>query len=476
MNKLKKGFAFLLVFVLMFQGSTLYTEAADRQYRMNIEVVVDGVSAGQIPALDNNYTNNLFISLKGVAGVLRGTGKAFVPVVERRKINITTGAGVSQSCAAWNANELAYVGIGDPSKYELWMNGAERKYYSFIVDRNGDYDAFMTPISLALLFDLDMKVTEHRIEIDTTAHYSVTAQEMEESGYLQCLNALLIGDGSTGEIYYQYGGDATVAIASTTKLMTYLVFMDAVTQGKCSLDDTVVISAQVSRLSNGSDGVVPMRAGSKVPVRELLYAMLLPSSNECAMALAEHAAGSEEAFVAQMNDKAKELGLDNAEFYNCHGLPSFGDQLIPAKVQNHMTAEEMFKLVSFILDTYPQVTQFTSAQKYHMKTFNLDLKNSNAVLYNMDNAVGLKTGTTNKAGCCLVTCVTETKDGKNHNLITVLFGADGDEPRGIASEMAARYAMKVLQEKGPDDQGGQGEKVIPSDPEMVVRKLISIMK
>lgn len=476
MNRLKRRFVFLLVFVLLFQGSTLYTEASDRQYRMNIEVVVDGVSAGQIPALDNTYANNLFISLKGLAGVLRGTGKAFVPAVERRKISITTGAGVSQPHAVWSANELSFVSNGNPSKYELWMDGAERKYYSFVIDRNGDYDAFMTPVSLALLFDLDIKVTEDRIEIDTTAHYSVTAQEMEESGYLQCLNALVIGDGSTGEVYYQYGEDATVAIASTTKLMTYLVFMDAVTQGRCSLDDTVIISSQVSKLSNGSDGVIPMRAGARVPVRELLYAMLLPSSNECAMALAEHAAGSEEAFVALMNAKAEELGLTNAEFYNCHGLPSYKDQFIPAKVQNHMTAEEMFQLISFILDTYPQVTQFTSAQKYHMDAFNLDLKNSNTVLYNMDNAVGLKTGTTNKAGCCLVTCVTETKDGSNHNLVVVLFGADGDEPRGIASEMAARYAMKVLQEKGPDEPGSPGERVIPSDPETVVRRLIGIMK
>lgn len=477
MNKLKRGIVFLLVFALLLQGRTLYTVAADRQYRMNIQIIVDGAEAGYIPAFDDNYENNLYLSLKGLAYALRGTEKAFTPAVEKRKIDITAGADDSLQLYVWDEEALNEVGTAKPAPYEMYVDGEERRYYSFILSRGEEYDAFMTPISLAMLFDLDMRVTEGRIEISTAAPYSVSAEEMEESGYLQGVNALIIGDGTTGEIFYQYAQDESFPIASTTKLMTYYIFMDAVSQRKCSLDDIAVISEEAARLSNSSDGVIPMLAGSRVPVQELLYGMLLPSSNECALALAEHAAGSQEAFVAQMNDKAEELGWTNAQFYNCHGLPCYEDQLVPAKVQNRMTAEEMFALASVIMDTYPQVTEFTSAKEYHMDAFNVDVKNTNAVLYNMQNVVGLKTGTTNKAGACLVTCAVAEKDGQSHNLIAVLFGAEGDANRGIVSEMSVRYAMEVFWEKGTDHQGGSGEEDagIPEDPEKVVKKLIRRM-
>ncbi len=477
MNKFRKWMAFLLVFLLLLQESAIDTQAASKQYRMNIEISVDGLEMGTIPAFDNSYENNLYVSLKGLAYALRGTGKAFTPVVEKRKITITMGADDSLQPIAWDEEALGYVSNASSAAYEMYLDGAERKYYSFIFPWNEGYDAFMTPVSLAMLFDLDMEVTENGIRIDTSAPYSVSAEEMEESGYLQGVNALMIGDGSTGEIYYQYDCDEAFPIASTTKLMTYFLFMEAVSNGSCSLEDTAVISERAEKLSESSDGVIPMTAGSRVPVSELLYGMLLPSSNECALAIAEHVAGSQEAFVALMNEKAEEFGWKNAIFYNCHGLPSYEDQLIPAKRQNHMTVEEMFQLASVIMSTYPQITEFTSTTKYHLDTLQKDVKNSNPVLYNMENVVGLKTGTTNKAGACLVTCAAAVKDGQTHNLIVVMFGAEGSDSRGIVSEMSARYAMEALQERETEYQGNSGEdRVIPKDPEMVMRELIRRMK
>ncbi len=473
MNKPKRGIVFLLVFVLLLQKSTIYTQAAGKQYRMNVEIFVDGEEIGYIPAVDDSYENNLYISLKGLAYALKGTGKDFTPVVEKQKINITMETGDPPIPFVWDEEELDNVSTASPIPHELYVNETERKYYSFIFSRGEDYDAFLTPISLAMMFDLDIKVTEDGIEIDTSAPYSVSAEEMETSGYLQGVNALVIGDGSTGEIFYRYDEDEAVPIASTTKLMTYLVFMDAVSRGDCSLEDTVIISERAEKISNSPDGALPMEAGESVSVSELLYGMLLPSSNECALALAEHAAGSQEAFVELMNEKAEELGWENTKFYNCHGLPVYEKQLIPAKVQNHMTAEEMFELASVIMDTYPQITEFTSAKEYHSETFHKDIKNTNAVLYNVENAVGLKTGTTNKAGACLVTCVAAVKDGETHNLITVLFGAEGDANRGTVSEMAVRYAIEALAESETGEPGGSGEEeAIPTDPEKVIEELI----
>ncbi len=482
MNKAKKRMIFpfsllLLAFLFLLWGSVLYTQAASKQYRMNIEIFVDGVGMGYIPAVDDSYENNLYVSLKGLAYALGGTAKAFTTEIEPRKITITMGAGNSSQPPVWDEEELSDVSTATPAPHEMYVNESERKYYSFIFSRDEEYDAFITPVSLAMMFDLDIKVSENRIEIDTTTPYSVSAEEMEASGYLQGVDALVIGDGSTGEIYYQYDADKALPIASTTKLMTYFLFMDAVSQGSCSLEDTVVISEKAEKISDSPDGAIPMKAGSQVPARELLYGMLLPSSNECALAIAEHVAGSEEAFVVRMNEKAKEFGWENTEFYNCHGLPRYEDQLIPAKVQNHMSAEEMFELASAIMDTYPQITEFTSTRKYRLESFQKEIKNTNAVLYNIDSAVGLKTGTTNKAGACLVTCVEAEKDGQTHHLITVLFGAESDSARGTVSEMSARYAMRALQENGTNPQGGLGEneKVIPIDPEKVMRELIRQM-
>lgn len=473
MNKPKRGIVFLLVFVLLLQESAIYSQAAGKQYRMNVEVFVDGEKIGYIPAVDDGYENNLYISLKGLAYALKGTGKDFTPVVEKQKINITMETGDPTPPFVWDEEELNNFSAASPSPHELYVNETERKYYSFIFSRGEDYDAFLTPISLAMMFDLDIKVTENGIEIDTSAPYCVSAEEMEASGYLQGVNALVIGDGSAGEVFYRYDEDEAVPIASTTKLMTYLVFMDAVSRGDCSLEDTVIISERAEKLSNSPDGVIPMEAGESVSVSELLYGMLLPSSNECALALAEHAAGSQEAFVELMNEKAEELGWENTKFYNCHGLPVYEKQLIPAKVQNHMTAEEMFELASVIMDTYPQITEITSTKEYHSETFHKDIKNTNAVLYNVDNAVGLKTGTTNKAGACLVTCVAAVKDGETHNLITVLFGAEGDANRGTVSEMAVRYAVTALAESEAGEPGGSGEEeTIPADPEKVIEELI----
>lgn len=482
MNKIKKGIIFMMLLALL-QGNTLEAGAAAKQYRINVEVCVDGVESGSLAAFDENYDNNLFISLKGFARLLESTDKAFVPIIEKRKINILTEwdstdqiSGNLLQPGSWDEEELSQTGNAILTANELLVNGEARRYYSFIISRGEEYDAFLAPISLAMLFDLDIKVTEDRIEICTTGHYSVSPEEMEASGYLQGVNALLIGDASTGQIFYGYETDEVFPIASTTKLMTYLVFMDAVSQGKCSLDDVVVISEEVSKLSNSPDGVIPMLPGGRVPVKELLYGMLLPSSNECALALAEHAAGTEEAFVEQMNAKAQELGWTDAEFYNSHGLPSFEDQLIPAKVQNHMTAAEMFELAAVILDTYPQITEITSTQKYNMPSFGMELKNTNGVLYNLKNVIGLKTGTTNKAGACLVTCAAAEKGGETHNLITVLLGAEGDLNRGTISEMAVRYAITALEESSaPYQESLPEEQGIPDDPEAVVRKLTGML-
>ena len=171
---------------------------------------------------------------------------------------------------------------------------------------------------------------------------------------------------------------------------------------------------------------------------------LLPSSNECALSLAEVVAGSEETFVRQMNEKAQELGLSQAVFFNSHGLPSYTEDPVPAKRQNRMSAEDMFRLVSYILRVYPQITDYTSLQEATLESIDLEVRNSNPLLRNMPEVTGLKTGTTNKAGACLVTSLTAGDGAAAHDLVVVVLGTEDSVERGRVSGLLARYALQVF--------------------------------
>ena len=117
---------------------------------------------------------------------------------------------------------------------------------------------------------------------------------------------------------------------------------EAIDAGEIRYSDQVRISERAETISKSPDGIVPMEAGNYVPLRELLDATLIASSNEAAVALAEHLCGSEEAFVERMNVKARELELYSAEMYNCNGLPSYSGGNVPFKRQNRMSAGDLF--------------------------------------------------------------------------------------------------------------------------------------
>ena len=179
-------------------------------------------------------------------------------------------------------------------------------------------------------------------------------------------------------------------------------------------------------------------------MQDLLLGALLPSSNECALCLAESIAGSEEAFVEMMNQKALELGLSQAVFFNSHGLPSYTEEPVPSKRQNRMSAEDMFRLVSYLLKVYPRITDITSLESATLECLDLEVRNTNPLLKNLPEVTGLKTGTTNKAGACLVTSLT-VDDGKlEHDLVVIVLGTEDSIERGRVSGLLARYALDAF--------------------------------
>lgn len=445
---------------------------ADSEVRKNYEVIVDGANKGHIMAMELNYDNDLYISLKGMANALKGTNSAFSPTVTDSEIRINTDGTYSSETSIWEDEEFEERSKIKVQRNDIYINGEERKYYSMIGNiGDGEKDAFIRPITLAMILNTHIEVEDNLIVVDTSMPLIVNKEDILRTGFTEGVNGLLIGNGSTGEVYLADGEDLALPIASTTKIMTYYLVMDAVNNGEISLDDMVNITSEAVHMSESIDGVIAMTEGMRVSVRELIMGMLLKSSNECAIALAVHVAGSEDEFVKRMNKKANSLKLKEAEFYNCNGVPVFDDQLMPAKMQNHMTANDMFILASNVIREYPQMLDITSIRSAKLEALHTDVNNTNATLYNVPEIKGLKTGTTNKSGACIVTAMPLEKNGEVHNIITVIFGTEGELDRSTYAEITARYAIERFKSDNGEIEEVEEPDII-NDKSKVADKLV----
>ena len=471
MKIINKAVTLLLIVSLVIMADTIPVNA-DSSVRKTVSVCVNGTENISISALEVNYDDNMYISLKGLAYCLKDTAKAINVTVEANEINVETSASFYENPGIFTEEELKDRPKWKLSRTPFYIDNVERKYYSLVAKTYEEeiYDAFLSPLRLAMAFNLDLQIKEGVIYINTDSDFNISDAQLENSGYLQGINALLIGDALTGGIYFSHNGQSAVPIASTSKLMTYYVMMDAVSNKEISLEDSVIISDNVRSLSEGIDGLVSFEGINEATLSDLIYAMLISSSNECALAIAEHVAGSEELFVERMNAKVSELNLENAEFYNCNGLPVYENQTLPAKMQNHMSATDMFMLTASLVNTYPEILNITSVKKISLPSLKYEAKNTNALLHNMDGVMGLKTGTTNKSGACLVVAIPVEKDNETHNLICVLFGAEGELDRALVAEIASRIAISKLE--GVKPISDEKYEIVLEDPEIDVQRML----
>ena len=375
--------------------------------------------------------------------LLRGTDKAISMEITKNAVYLNLGndyTPVGVENALWENSDNPDISL---RRNEFKVNGQTVFYYTLIMRLpSGDYDCFIMAADLAMILDVDITVPMAGVlQFHTQEPFSVSPDALEQAGYFYGVNSVLVGDATTGEIYYRYQSDAPYPIASTSKLMTCLLAMDAISAGQITPGELVTVSDAVSALAASADGVIPLEAGAQITVQELLLGALLPSSNECALGLAEAIAGSEEAFVGMMNQKALDLGLSQAIFYNSNGLPSYTEDPIPSKRQNRMSAEDMFRLVSYLLKVYPQITDLTSLEDATLASLDLEVRNTNPLLRNMPEVTGLKTGTTNKAGACLVTSLAADDGVMEHDLIVIVLGTEDSIERGRVSGLLARYAL-----------------------------------
>ncbi len=448
---LRKINVFLLSVIL---ACTMLPVHADAAYEIPgiCQVQTDTGAAGTVKTMDYNYDRNTYFSLRDIAMLLSSTGKPFSLEVTKNTVALNPGNAYTPAGGEntpWENSENPDIAL---RRNEFKVSGETVYYYTLITALpSGSYDCFMMAADLAMILDVNITAPNPGfLQIDTQTPFRVSPSDLENAGYFYGVNGVLAGDATTGEIYYQYQSDTPYPIASTSKLMTCLLAMDAVSSGQIALEQQVTVSDAAIALSASSDGVIPLEAGQQLTVQELLVGALLPSSNECALSLAETIAGSEDAFVQMMNQKAAELGLSQAVFYNCNGLPVYTGDAIPSKRQNRMSAQDMFRLVSYLLKVYPQITDITSMKSAALPSLDLEVKNTNPILHNLPEATGLKTGTTNKSGACLVTSLAADDGTTTHDLAVIVLGTEDSIERGRVSALLARYALQTFCDSAPE--------------------------
>lgn len=229
------------------------------------------------------------------------------------------------------------------------------------------------------------------IETSTTPE-KVNTNTVETNSEIQENNSLNLESGSailieqtTGKVLYAHNIHEQLRPASVTKVMSILLIMEALENGKISLTDQVPCSENAASMGGSQIWLDPRETLS---VDEMLKAICVNSANDCVVAMAEYIAGTEESFVQMMNDKAKELGMNDTTFKNCHGLDEDG----------HVTSSYDIALMSReLLTKYPDVTRYTTIWMDTLRDGKSQLSNTNKLIKNYKGATGLKTGSTSLA-------------------------------------------------------------------------------
>ena len=245
------------------------------------------------------------------------------------------------------------------------------------------------------------------------------------------VKSAILMDVATGTILYEQDAHTPLAPASVTKVMTMLLIMEAIDSGAISWQDTVTTSESAAA-KGGSQ--VYLKVGESMSVSDMVKAIAVSSANDCACAMAEHIAGSETAFVEKMNQRAKELGMNDTKFVNCTGLDD------DAAATDHKTSAHDIALMSRqLLKNHPDIKKYTTIWMDTLRNGTFGLSNTNKMVRFYPGATGLKTGFTSKAGYCL--SASAQRDGME--LVAVVMGAKTSAERFSASKSLLDYGFST---------------------------------
>ncbi len=226
--------------------------------------------------------------------------------------------------------------------------------------------------------------------------------------------AAVLMDVSTGKILMKHNENEKLYPASVTKIMPLLLVCEAIDDGRIALSDVVTVTG--SAASKGGSQIW-LKEGEQMTVDELLKATAVYSANDACTALGEYIAGSDEAFVKMLNERAAELGMVNTNFENCTGLDD--------TTQNHLTTALDVAIMSRELLKHEIIMNYTTIWMDSLRNGQTELVNTNKLVRFYEGTTGLKTGTTSKAGCCV--SASAMRDGTH--LVAVVMGSDNSTDR-----------------------------------------------
>lgn len=238
--------------------------------------------------------------------------------------------------------------------------------------------------------------------------------------------SLILIEASTGMVLYENNADEALPPASVTKIMTLLLVMEAVERNEIKLSDPVTVSEAAAEMGGSQ---VYLEVGEQLTVEEMIKCVVIASANDAALALAELVAGSEEAFVARMNSRAKELGMNNTNFENTNGLDD--------TTENHVISARDIAIMSAELIKHPTILKYTTIWQDSIRNGAFVLTNTNRLIRFYPGANGLKTGSTSKAGFCISAAA--KRDGMQ--LIAVVMGASTRDSRNETAKQMLNWGF-----------------------------------
>ena len=280
--------------------------------------------------------------------------------------------------------------------------------------------------------------TSNAVNSNATVSPTLNSKEAVTNNPLKltCGGAILI-EQNTGNVLYDYNMHEKLRPASVTKVMTILLIMEALDSGKISLTDKIPCSKEASSMGGSQ---IWLETTEQLTVDEMLKAICVVSANDCTVAMAEYLEGSEEAFVAKMNERAKQLGMNDTTFKNCHGIDEDG----------HLTSAYDIAIMSReLLVNHPSITKYTTIYMDSLRDGKSQLVNTNKLVRNYEGCTGLKTGSTSLALFNL--SASATKNGLSL-IAVVLKGSSSDvrftEARKLLDYGFSNYEYKNLGKKG----------------------------
>ena len=230
---------------------------------------------------------------------------------------------------------------------------------------------------------------------------------------------------TTGKILYEKDAHTQYEPASVTKVMTLLLTMEAIKAGNLKWEDTVTASTHAISMGGSQ---IWLKENEQLSVHDMVKAVAVVSANDCSVALAEHIAGSEEAFVQRMNDRAAELGMEHTHFVNCTGLPAEG----------HLTcAHDIAVMSRELILNHPEIREFTTIWMDTLRDGAFQLSNTNKLIFYYEGATGLKTGFTDSA----LYCLSATAERNGMELIAAVMHAPTSAERFESAKTLLSYGF-----------------------------------